>query len=221
MIARWTLWNQFSKMWKFPQNGFRNTNIPMSQSTCGQRCMATHVEPWWQILSEYKESRGLALLPLKAIILGVSSCCECAVEMCTATPHRKTCLCCGVVPTSSYWKEGLLGIRCLSAISSMFLPLEVTLMALVNHTAIRENMNHWNNCSDLHYESFTRESIRPWFIQCSMTPWRSLSARILDVVLKATLYRYVLPLSFMTSDAVDDHMWQKCACLHSQPMEWQ
>lgn len=87
---------------------------------------------------------------------------------------------------------------------SMLPPLSVSLLALVNHTAIREKMNHWNNCNDLQSESFTRESTRPWFIQCSMTLWRSLSASILDVVLKARPYCYVSPLSFMTSGAIDD-----------------
>lgn len=115
--------------------------------------------------------------------------------------------------------KGLQGIRCfLSAISSVLLPQRVSLMEQVNHTAIREKMNHWNNCNDLHSESFTRESTRPWFIQCSVTPWRSLSARILDTVLKARLHPNVSPLSFMTSDSTDDDLWQECAACHAKCM---
>ncbi len=37
----------------------------------------------------------------------------------------------------------------LSAVSSMLLPLQVFLMAQVNHTTIREKMNYYNNCNDL------------------------------------------------------------------------
>lgn len=141
--------------------------------------------------------------------------------MFTATPNRRKSHCCGEIPISRKWggEKGLQGIRCfLSAISSVLLPQRVSLIEPVNHTAIREKMNHWNNCNDLHSESFTRESTRPWFIQCSMTPWRSPSARILDAVLKARLHPNVSPLSFMTSDSTDDDLWQECATCHAKCM---
>lgn len=60
-------------------------------------------------------------------------------ETVTVTPdYTATCLGCIVVPILSQWKEGILGHQMfLCAWSRMLLPLQISLMAQVNHTAIR------------------------------------------------------------------------------------
>lgn len=123
-------------------------------------------------------------------------------------PHHITqpmCFCWCVVSISSQWKKVFVKHwMFLSALSFMLLSLQVSLMAQVNHSAIREKMNLWIKCSDLHSESFTGESTRPWLIQCSMTLWRSAAATVLDVVLKAKPYCYV---SIAFHDQWFDRWW--------------
>lgn len=157
-------------------SGFKNRNHT-SRSIDGQRCLS--------------KSCGLALLTLKAVMLVVSS--NYWLWMRSVTWKKSP-------PWCSYFKPMEKRVHSVSDV----LLLQLSLMALVNHTAIREKMNHWNKGNDLHSESLTREGSRLLFIQCAMTLWRSLFARVLNGVLKAWPYCYVSPLSFMINDTIDD-----------------
>lgn len=157
-----------------------------------QKCMTT--------LSTFcpnTESHGLAMLPLKAIILGsaVDPCCKCArnsYRHSTQQSKKKMYLlwCSYIKPVNGrVYKDFFL-----SAISSVLLPLQVSLMAKVHHTAIKEEKWTIGITAMTSILKALQEKEPDHDLFNSPWLWRSLSPRILDVVSEAWPYHYVSPL---------------------------